>query len=215
MPNIPLFINTLNNQLMASLTSGQTVDPMSLALFYPDTPALAVYLLNLPPGYNPANQSASVLATVPLAGLKLYAFLDSGLPGAVPYTQQVTWTIDPTNSFFTAQLPLNTSGVQTLITGLTQATAWLHIGYTDGLGNQFTVLSRQVLIRVGINPSAAIVVPPGLTPLSKQEALQLFWTIQPVAGRPLYIESTNGKIMALTVVDNADGTASFGAPQLN
>lgn len=215
MPNLQLFINTTNNQLVAGLTSGQVVDPMSLPLFYPDTPNLAVYLLNLPPGYNPSNQSASVLATVSPAGLKLYAFLDSGLPGATPYTQQVSFTIDPTNSFFTGQLPLNTAGVQALIAGLTQVTAWLHIGYTDGFGNQFTVLSRQVLIRVGINPSAAIVVPPGLTPLSKQEALQLFWTVQPVAGRPLYIESPNGKTFALTAVDNPDGTASFGAPQLN
>lgn len=200
---------------MAGLSSSQLIDPSSLPLFYPDTPNFSIYLLGLPVGYNPTNQSASAFASIVPSGLKLYAFMDDGKIGGTTYTQQVTWTIDPTNSFFTGSIPLNTAAIVTLLGTGTSASAWLHIGYTDANGNQFTVFSRQVRIGVGINTGAAVVVPPGLTALSKEEALQLFWTINPVVGRPLYLESPNGKIFALTVVDNPDSTASFEASQLN
>lgn len=214
MPNIQLFVNTQTGKLQAGLSSSQTVDPRSLPFNYGDTVNLAVYLLGLPASYNPTNQLQSALANIAPSSLKLSFFLDDGTVGGTIYAQQTTFTVDPTNSFFSATLALNTAALQAVVLPKARANVWMHISYVDSNANQTTVFSDQVTVGIGA-PSAVAPLPPGLTPLSNEVAKQTYWSINPIAGRPLYLESPNGHTFALTIIDNADGTASFQASQLN
>ena len=213
MANLTLYINTRANSLIAGQSSTQSVDASSLPLFFGDTLSLVIYLLQLPLGYNATDPSNSKLQTVSTAGLQLYLYLDDGTTGGTIYTQQILWQTDPTGSYFYANLVLNTEALQTLLGSQTSATCWLKIGYVQN-GLQTTVLSKQVTVGVGL-PTVALVAPAGQTPLSAEVASATYVSLQPVAGRPIYLESPNGKIFALVAVDNPDGTASVQASQVN
>lgn len=213
MAELKLFINTSNNSLVAGQASSQVIDPASLPLFFGDTLSLKIYLLQLPLGYNANDPANSRLETVPLAGLQLYFYIDDGKVSGTVYTQQIAFDVDPTGTFFTGTLALNTGPLQTLLGTATSARAWIKVGYIQN-AVQTTVLSKEVTIWVGL-PVNALVIPPGSNPLSVEIADATFWSQQPVAGRPLYLESPNGKIIALMVVDNADGTAELRASPMN
>jgi len=211
--DLKLFNNISNNTLVAGQKSTQPVDPSSLPLYFGDTLNLIIYLLQIPTGYNAQDPSNSTLETVTTAGLQLFLYLDDGVVGGTIYTQQVAFATDPTNSYFYGTLALNTPALQTLLGTNTSAPCWLKMGYVQN-GVQTTTLSKQVTIGVGI-PVGALVVPAGLTPLSQEVAQAEFFPLQPKAGLALYLESPNGKIIAVVAVDNPDGTASLQANPVN
>lgn len=222
MPALQLFVNTACNALVAGLQSTSPVDPASLPLFYGDRLALSITLLGLPPGYNPTDVSNSRLAGVVTAGLRCFIFIDDGtIAGlASPYAGVELASKDGTT--WTGTLPLSTTALQTLLGSNAQSPAWLHIGLVDGSGNQQTVLSRACKIGVGIGAAASgLRAPPlgggsgTLTPLYAEEAAGLFMSINPVAGRALYLMSPAGKTLALSAFDLPDGTISTGFSQLN
>ena len=213
MADLKLFINTSNNTLVGGQTSTQVVPASSLPLFYGDTLNLIIYLLQTPAGYNPTDPSNSTLQTVPLAGLQLFLYLDDGEVAATVYASQVAFATDPTGSYFTGTLALNTAALQTLLGTNTSAGCWLKVGYVQG-GLQTTVLSQQVTVGVGI-PVGVLVVPPGLTPLSAEVANALYWTVAPVNGRALYLASPTGKLVALVAVDTADGSVEVRGSPVN
>jgi hypothetical protein len=214
MAQVTLFINTTNGTLAASQTNASVVDPSSLPLYYGDTLLLNIYLLQTPPGYDPANPTASQLQTVPLAGLTLYVYMDDGTVNNVIYTQQIAWSVDPTVSFFYASLPLNTAPLLALFANAaTSATVWLKIGYVQN-GLTTTVFSEQVTMGVGL-PNAPLVVPPGLTPLSVEVAKTMFLQLAGVAGGGFYLISAAGKKVYIANVDQGDGTAAVEASPVN
>lgn len=213
MAELKLFINTSNNTLLAGQSSTQSVDPSSLPLFFGDTLQLTIYLLELPAGYSAADPASSTLETVDIAGLQLFLYLTHGEIDGDIYAQQIAFTPDLVNNCFTGNLALNTAALDTLLGAATSAQCWLKIGYVQG-GLQTTVFSKTVTIGVGL-PAEALVVPPGQTPLSAEVANATYLTQAPVAGRPIYLESANGKIIALLAVDNPDGTASLQASPMN
>lgn len=213
MADLKLYINTSNNSLVGGQSSTQAIDTGSLPLFFGDVLNLVIYLLQTPTGYNSTDPSNSKLETVSIAGLQLFFYLDDGKIGGTVYTSQVAFETDPTDSFFIGTLALNTEPLQTLLGTANSATAWVKVGYVQN-GQQVTILSKQVSIGVGI-PVAALQVPAGLTPLAAEVANQTYFPQQPVAGKPLYLESPNGKIFVLRVVDDPDGNAHFESSQLN
>lgn len=207
MPNLTLYISTTENALLAGQNVSSRIDPNSLPLYFGDTLTLNIWLLARQSNVNPVSY-----AIVPTNGLQLFVYIDDGKVGGTIYTSQIVWTSDPNNQFFFANLPLNTTNLQTLLGSSPTATAFLKIGYVVG-GLQTTVLSQSVTIGVGL-PSAAVGQPPaGQTALSVEIANNTYFPIKPVNGQALYLATPNGKIIAVIAVDNPDGTASLqGAP---
>lgn len=212
MPQLTLYIDTQANQLVTGTTSTQTVQPSSIPLFYGDTLSLVIYLLTKTKSTTrPNDYDVSIVNT---AGLQLFLYLDDGTVSGTIYTQQIVWTPDANNTYFSANLALNTAALLTLIgTSTSGASCWLKIGYVQG-GLQTTVLSAQVTVGVGL-PTSAVVVPAGQTNVSAEVANATYFPQAPVNGKPLYLASESGKVCALYFVDNPDGTASFQASQVN
>lgn len=213
MTRLQLFIDTTSNSLIAGLNSLQSVNPSSLPLFYGDTIQLQVTLLNTT---GTTLQSINPYVVIPTAGIQLFLYLDDGVVGGTIYTQQITWSTDPTNTYFYATLSLNTAALTTLLGSSTSANAWLKIGFVQA-GYITTVLSSLVKIQVGL-PNVALAVPANLTPLSLEVANALFIHAdgnQANPGQPVLLVSPNGKIIALTAKDNPDGTAEFDASPVN
>lgn len=213
MAQLTLYVNTSNNSLVAGRASTQAVDAGSLPFFYGDTLSLIIYLLQLPAGYNAQDPANSTLQTVSTAGLQLSVWIDDGTNGGTVYTDQIAFDTDAGNTYFFADLPLNTVALATLLGSSQSKTAYLQIGYVQA-GKQTTVLTRVVNIGVGI-PNVTQAVAPGLTPLSAEAANAAYFPKNPVPGLPIYLESLNGKILALMAVDNPDGTASLQANPIN
>lgn len=220
MAQLNLFIDISRNQLLASTVSSQNVDINSLAWFFGDTPTFNIYLLTPNGGSPSAPQFANVLPT----GLALFLYLDDGTISGTIYTQQITWTPvitttpvngvqTPSGGYFTANLALNTSALQTLIGGGTSGSCWIKIGYVQN-GLPTTILSKQVTINVGLPSPAVIPTPAGQTAISAEVAAQTFVPLIGPAGGTFQMTSANGVVFVVGVIDNGDGTGSFGLSRL-
>jgi hypothetical protein len=212
--NISLFINTTNNSLIGGLSNSAVVQPGQIPLFYGDTVTMNIYLLaalqgtNLAPGTFPFSQIST-------AGLTLYMFLDNGVVSPTIYTQQISWTPDPTGTFWTANVSLLTAALTALLGAGTNASAWLQIGYIQN-GLPTTVFSKQVNVQVGMPTANAPTVPAGQTALSLETARGLFVPINGLpAGQPFFQTSPAGHTFIYQIVDNPDGTASVQVSQIN
>lgn len=209
-----LYIDVSSNNLLVGLGANQLLQPASLPFYYGDTLPVQVFLLQRLTTPNPA-PSASQYSIVSTAGLSLSLYLTDGLVGGTTYTNQLVWATDANNQYFYANLPMNTAGIQALVTaaGLNPAKAYLQVGYTD-TGSPISVLNKQIQIKVGI-PPAGIVIPPGFNALSVEVANASYFPLQPVAGLSLQLKSPNGKIFVLQIVDQPDGSALFAASPIN
>jgi len=215
MNNLNLYVDTTANQLLAGLNAPSAIDPTTLPFNLGDTINLQVYLLNKT---GSTLQSYNPYTIIPNAGLALVVYLDNGLVDGLIYTQQITFTNDPGQQFFYAPLSFsNTGALATLLGSTTEATAWLHIGYLQN-GVMTTVLAVQVSIGVGVygvTGGQLAIVPPGLTPLSEQAAVQQFVQVAGPAGQGFILQSPNGKKFLLQVKDNPDGSGEFQASPIN
>lgn len=210
---VVLYIDTTANRLVSGLSSPSPIAASSIPLFFGDTISLKVYLLDKNPNANPT--TTNPYAPINLSGLQLQLYIDNGLvTSPTIYTQQVTFNVNSTNAssqFFYADLALNTTPLQTLISnaGGISAQAYLKIGYVQS-AVATTVLSQQVTIGVGL-PSAALSVPAGQTALTVEVANNTFVPLQPLAGQPIQLMSGLGKVLVLYAKDEADGSVTFQA----
>lgn len=214
MAQLSLYPSTSGNFFIAGLNSQKIVDPLSFLLSYPTTLALQVYLMQPVQFTDPSTFPYSALNT---AGLGLLLELTDGQvdTARTVYTQQVSWTPDPTGSFLYANLALNTPAIKALLqaSAPNPSTVYLKIAYVQN-GLQFDVITKQVQLNIGVG-TAALVVPPGLTPLSVEQGNQMYVGRQPIPGDAVYLASAAGKIISLQAVDNPDGSASFVATPFN
>jgi hypothetical protein len=214
MADLKLFVNTSNNTLSAGQLSSQSIDAASLPFFCPDTFNLVVYLLQTPLGYNAQDPSNSKLQTVSNAGMTINVYLNDGTLGGVTYASALGLVPDPSNTYATGVLSLNTDLMKALcVSPATRASCWIKIVYVQN-GLETTVLSQQVNIGIGVLLPASVPIM-GQTPLSVEVANATYLPKEPVAGLAHYLESPNGKIFMLAAIDNADGTATFVATQIN
>lgn len=220
---LTLYIDTSANRLLSSLNTSSSVQTSSLPFFVGDTLQLQVYLMNPLQTFTPSVPGYQI---IPTTGLTLELFLTNGLesgavgpPAYAQYTQQVVWNTDPTNSYFYANLALNTAELIALIGDSTSAKAYLVIGYVQA-GKDTTVLYQPITVQPGL-PNSNLVVPPGLTPLSLEAAVGLFVPIIGVpANAPLafgsgYILTTPlGKKLFIHAADDGQGGATLQADQI-
>ena len=207
---IPLFVDATDGQLLASQSGAQYANPLALPLYYGDTVQLQVWFYQRLPGSTV--QTAFPFSIIPASALNpLVMLYDGTVAGAgAPYAQAVDWAADPTGQYVTGTLNLSTPALQALLGSKTSAPAWLGIGYIQA-GETTTALRQQVNIGVGIL-TGALVPPAGLTPLSKEAAQQMFFPIAPVAGQPIYLATKNGKVVAISAVDDGAGGHIVFAP---
>ena len=180
---------------------------------YGDTPTLNIYLQD--EIANSAVQSGYILQPLSTAGLSLVLYIFDGTQNGTVYTQQLTFTADPTNNFFIANLALNTAALLTLVQagGVRGGNAYMMLAYFQN-GLPTVVLDQPIVIGVGL-PSGGVVVPAGQTPLSAETARATFVQINGPAGQGFYITSPNGKQFFIEAADQPDGTAKFTADPVN
>ncbi len=180
---------------------------------YGDTPTLNIYLID--EIASQTQQSGYVLQGVSTAGLSLVLYIFDGTQNGTVYTQQLTFTSDATNTFFTAPLSLNTAALLARVQagGVNGGSAYLMLAYFQG-GLPTVCLDKLITIGVGL-PSSGVVVPAGQTPLSAEVAAATFVPINGPAGQGFYVTSPNGKQFFVEAVDQPDGTAKFTADPVN
>lgn len=203
MATVNLFINTAGNSLIAGLGNPSGVAASSIPLFCPDT-GTTLNIWRLAP-INPAPASGvfpySIIAP---AGYTYYFYLNDGTVNGTIYASCISFTPDPTGTFFTGQLALNTAALIDLLQG-GQNSVTMMTGYVFG-GYQDTDLNATVPILAGIPTNAVAPVPAGEAALSQQQAANEYMPQVGLPGQPLTLTSKNGKQIVLQVVDNADGT---------
>lgn len=201
-----LYVDTYSGK---SVTSDTNNTPAPLPRFIQgDTFTLKIYLLSrtkdFPQGDNsdPANPKPPYLI-INNADLSLKAALGikDGIPASTLYTQQFTWDKGsdpgfPSRTFFTATFPMNTSLISDLIGAKANAQAWFELEVTDS-GLPWTVMQELVTIQAEVIDTNVVVVPPGLTAMSVEQALATFLKRQ-VKGI-IYLEDINnpGQFIAL------------------
>lgn len=211
-----IFVDTTDNALISGTGgsgSNQNFNPLSLPFFYGDQITVNVYLFSR---LIQATPSQFQYAAIPSAGKTVSLYITDGK--ATPTNIWATQTLVPDSSgqFFTGLLALNTSTLQAYFAanpsvGGVAPAPFLKLGLTDGAQTP-TVFSQPVNIFVGLPPSTIVPVPP-LTPLSLQQANQLYVPVNPQNGGVIYLKSLAGHTLVLYAKDQGDGSVSFQTDQ--
>jgi hypothetical protein len=166
MAQFKLYIDTESGELVRGASS--TTLANLPRFFQGDTISFRIYLLERTASFPAGSSPYSIINNADLS-LRVGIGPKNGTAGSTLYTSQFTWEKDPTNSFFFADLALNTSGINGLISGGESGTAWFEVEYIeDSLPT--TVFQRQITIEAEVLESTALIVPPGETPLSAETA---------------------------------------------
>jgi len=207
---LTLYLDITTSTLFSSLSGGTVVTPTAIPLFFGDTVAMEIYLIEPVSTAVPGQNKYKIL---PTNGLSLVLYLDCGLENSSIYTQQVNWQTDPNNQYFFANLALNTQKLSALLAGKVQTNCYLKIGIVNN-NLPTTVYAGQVTIKAGL-PTNNLVVPAGQTPLSQEVAAQEFYPIAGRAGLGYMLISPLGKKIFVSAIDNPDGTASVQEAPVN
>lgn len=167
-----------------------------------DRISMRVYLLG-PPASASQENPYSILSN---AGMTLSVALGpkTGSSGSTLYTQQLLIAPDSTYTYFDVDLPLNTSGIATLIGTATSAKAWLEFEVTQG-GYPWTVFQKEISIQAEVIETGTVATPSGLTAASVEYVNATFLQAQN-QGFVLNNPNTGGKVQ---VYLGDDGTVHF------
>lgn len=161
MAQFDLYIDTYSGNLVTGIDN---ITPASLPkLVQGDTISFRIYLLARTTSY----PRGTPFTTINLAALSLKVGIGpkDGTAGSTLYTQQFVWAKDPTNSYFFADLPLNTAGITNRIGALESNTAWFEVEYTQN-GFPTTVFQESVNLHAEVVETGNIVAPAGETAAS-------------------------------------------------
>jgi hypothetical protein len=209
-----LFIDSTDNALLAGQFQNANVNPTTLPLFYGDSAVtLNVYVFTRNPqqsqSTSPFTGAANLTAVPPVGALSFW--ITAGTVGGTVYAAQNVWTADPTNTFWTASIALNTTALQAAFTA--NPAGPLSCTMQFGLNNQ-TILSVPIFIAVGL-PQNTVIPAPGLTPISLQQANQLYVPVNAPAGFARQMTSPAGHTFVERAVDNPDGSSSVRWDQIS
>jgi hypothetical protein len=168
MAQFDIFIDTTVQQVVRGFTDSSIAQ---LPRFVQgDTPTLRIWPLARTAGFNgPAPYS--YLGT---AGLSFEVAIGTRVGNSsLLYTQQFTWPADPLQQSISAQLPLNTAGIDGLIGVNPSGSAWFEVKYLSG-GFPTTILDQQVDVQASVIKASSLTVPPGATALTAEEANATF-----------------------------------------
>ncbi len=196
MANFNLYVDCAGGGLVNGIAD-MTPAPMP-ALFQGDTLSLQIYPLARASSY-PLGAPFTLVGT---AGLSLQVAIGTKIGNAATYyTQQFTWQTDANNTYFYANLPLNTAAITTLLGTSATASAWFAIALISS-GTPTTILEIPVTINAATIQGGALVIPPGQTPVSAEYCKATFLT-RNISGAIIF-SSPAGKKVALYASD--DGT---------
>jgi hypothetical protein len=169
MAQFDIFIDTNRQKPVRSFTDPTIVDLPPLV--QGDTPTFRIWNLVQTATFQNSTTPYAYLGT---AGLSLEVALGTRVGNSsLLYTQQFVWTPDANAQYFSAQFPLNTAGIDTLLSTNTQASAWFEVKYLSA-GMPTTILDQNVQVQAAVIKAGALVVPPGQTALSAEEANAAF-----------------------------------------
>lgn len=196
MAQVDLFIDIVRGETIAGVADASIAE---LPRFVQgDTINFAVYLVK-------AASRLSAPTRVLTSGVSIQMALGTRVGDeTLYYTQQFTWTAstDLADPYWTAQLPMNTEAISSLIDSESSALCWFEVKMiVDGLPT--TVLSKQITIQASVIKEGGVVVPAGLTPLSAEAANALFLK-RDITGPITLVNGTTGAKVSLYVDD--DGT---------
>jgi hypothetical protein len=203
MANLDLYIDTTSCKPVAGFSNSSIIDlPL---LIQGDTLNVRIWLMK-----RTSTHPVTPFEYIPNTDITLQVAIGTRVgTGGTLYTQQYTWTpnSDASNPYFSAQLPMNTSAIDSLLGASSSATAYLEVKYVSG-GQPTTVLSQQITINAAVIHNGSITVPAGQTPLSAESAQALFLqrTITASAAAPIII--TNGTQSTALYV-GSDGALHF------
>lgn len=205
MAQFDLYIDVLNQQLVSGL-SGQNVNLPGL--YQDDVPTFRIFLLY------PTGNLTTPYSFIGTSGLSLQVAIGQKKgTGGIVYTQQLTWapSTDPNNpNYWIATIPLNTTPINTgLGSNPTLTDGYFQVVYLQN-GVQSTVLEVNCTINASVIQGGAVVVPPGLTPVSLEYVNANFLTRTIVGGFTMVNPNTNKKIFVYLGDDS-----TFHADPLN
>jgi hypothetical protein len=200
MAQFDIFIDTNTQQTVRGFADS-TPQPLP-ALVQGDTPTLRIYLLVRTAAF----QGPTPYAYLGTAGISLEVAIGDRIGNTTNlYTQQFTWVADALAQGFVAQLPLNTAAITTLIGANSQGPAWFEVKYLSA-GFPTTVLDVAVNVQAAVIKAGALVIPPGATAMTAEEANAAFLK-RAISGVVIWKNDATGKQVAQYVGD--DGTMHF------
>lgn len=194
-----LFIGIEKQKLYAcdtSLTQKSISD-----LFYGDTLSMRVYLLK--ENGSTANNYPTPWDVVNISDLSLNLAIGSATTDDVtlPIASQNSWSKDPDNKFFYADVSLATAEIKAALGSSSSMQRTLEIKQDKG-GYKTTIYQQLVTIKTRvIGPTTVVPIPPD-TPLSKEEAVGTFCKKISDAGEIWRLVSPNGLYAVDLRVDN-------------
>lgn len=195
MAQFDLYIDTVSGTLVTGPLN-PTLATMP-RLTQGDTISLRIYLLARTTTY-PLSSPFSVINNANLS-LKVALGPKNGTAGSTLYTQQFTWAKDAANQYFYADLPLNTTAINTLIGAAESATAWFEVEYTQN-GFPTTVFQQSVTVHAEVIETGSITLPAGETALSVEVANATF--LKPENNGFTLVNPTTGQRMAVYLADD-------------
>jgi len=170
MATIDLHIDIFAKRLVTSLTD---TTPVRVPTFIQeDTPTLRIWLLQPVTG----STIESPYTYIPVEGVTIELAIGTRVGNStLYYTQQFTWTpsVDISNPYFEALLPMNTAGITTLLGSSGSASAYLEIKMISG-GYPTTVLSEQCTVVAAVIKDGGLEEPALATAMSVESALSTF-----------------------------------------
>lgn len=198
MAQFDIFIDVYKGITVTGLSNPQAVDlPI---LYQGDDPTLRIWLLN------PTGIAATPYTYLDTTGLTLQVAVGQKKgTGGIVYTSQLTWALntDPTKPFFSAQLPMNTTPINTAIGSSAAVTdGFFQVVYLQS-GVQTTVLEVAAPINASVIQNGGVIVPPGLTPVSQQYADSTYLA-RTIAGTVVWKNTNTGKLVAQYLGDDGE-----------
>jgi hypothetical protein len=192
MPQFDIFIDIAANQAVTGL-SNPTVAPLP-PFVQGDTPTFRIW-----PLLRNATFPMSPYSLLSIAGLTLQVSLGSQVgSGGTIYTQQLAWvpSADPNNpNYWTANFPMNTAAVNTLLAAMASALAVFEVKYVSA-GVPSTILQQAVSIKAAVLQAGAPVVPAGFNPASVEFCNATFLT-RLISGNVVWLNPNTGKQYAV------------------
>jgi hypothetical protein len=200
MAQFDIFIDTNSQTVVRGFTDSTTV-PLP-AFVQGDTPTLRIW---------PLVRTVNFLGPTPYAflgtaGLTLQVAIGDRIGNTtVYYTQQFTWVADALAQSFSAQLPLNTAAITTLLGATSQASTWFEVKYLSG-GLPTTVLDASINVQAAVIKVGAVTIPAGATAISAEE-VNASCLKRTISGVVILKNDNTGKQVAMYLSD--DGTVHF------
>lgn len=205
---LKLYIDTFRRILVTSPTNSQqfTLPP----LFQGDIQAVQIQFLEPDPIEGESSYTAPDISNMSL-NFAIGQQPTGSAGGPSPFVTQFSWTKDIPNHIFTAEVALNTAGLDAwLASASSRSDACLEVEVNEGTSRTTYLQLNSVTIKAELIESGTLSVAAGLTAISREEANATFLQKASGAGDTWTALSPNGTYRIIYGV-NDDGSAKADA----